>query len=280
MEGTIGEHLANTLPVSFLGYPTNFSEPDPGDHGVQHLEEVAGGPVRHKVEITDLGGFLEGYLGVRDWRTLDVQDWLTLPEQKLRSLAAGEVFHDGLPAVAPGTVGALTELRRALAYYPRDVWLFQMAAAWQRIGQEEHLMGRAGIVGNEVGSALIAARIVRDVMRLCFLMERTYAPYPKWFGTAFRRLRSASALYPVLQQVLGAPDWRSRQSLLVTAYEEAARMHNRLGITVRMPENARQFYGRPFSVIALHGFAEALLDRMDPRVLTGTMRRSPIGGID
>ena len=32
----------------------------------------------------------------------------------------------------------------------------------------------------------------RDVMRLCFLIERRYAPYSKWFGTAFSQLDAAS----------------------------------------------------------------------------------------
>ena len=62
-------------------------------------------------------------------------------------------------------------------YYPRDVWLYLMASGWNRIGQEEHLMGRAGLAGDEIGSALIGSRLVRDLMRLCFLMEQQYAPY-------------------------------------------------------------------------------------------------------
>jgi hypothetical protein len=73
-------------------------------------------------------------------------------------------------------------MRERLAYYPRDVWLYLLAAGWARIGQEEHLMGRAGTVGDEVGSALIGARLVRDIMRLAFIMERTYAPCAKWFA--------------------------------------------------------------------------------------------------
>jgi hypothetical protein len=47
-------------------------------------------------------------------------------------------------------------------------------------------MPRAGFVGDELGSALIGSRLVRDIMNLCFLLEKQYAPYPKWFGTAFQ----------------------------------------------------------------------------------------------
>jgi hypothetical protein len=155
-----------------------------------------------------------------------------------------------------------------------------MAAAWTRISQEEHLMGRAGMVGDEVGSALIAARLVRDIMRLCFLMERTYAPYPKWFGTAFRRLGCGPALYPVLRDVLGAIDWKSRQAAMVPAYERLAAMHNDLGLTRRLPEQAVGFFGRPFAVMAIQGFAPALLEQVSGDLLTETTLRSPIGGVD
>jgi hypothetical protein len=37
-------------------------------------------------------------------------------------------------------------------------------------------MPRAGLAGDELGSAVIAARLVRDCMSLCFLMEWQCAP--------------------------------------------------------------------------------------------------------
>ena len=116
------------------------------------------------------------------------------------------------------------------ACYPHDVWLYLLAAGWQRLGQEEHLMGRAGLVGDEIGSELIGARLVRDVMRLCFLMERQYAPYPKWFGTAFRRLACADTLEPILQQALSARTWQERERALAETYERIAAMHNALEV--------------------------------------------------
>lgn len=63
--------------------------------------------------------------------------------------------------------------------YPHDVWLHATAVLWQRVGTEEHLCGRTGLVGDELGSMLIAGRLVRDLMRLAFFMEREYPPYPK-----------------------------------------------------------------------------------------------------
>ena len=55
--------------------------------------------------------------------------------------------------------------------------------------------------GLRYSAALIAARLVRDVMRLAFLMEREYPPYPKWFGTAFSGLHSATR--PALRDLYG-----------------------------------------------------------------------------
>jgi Domain of unknown function (DUF4037) len=63
-----------------------------------------------------------------------------------------------------------------------------LAGQWRRIAQEEHFPGRADEVGDDLGRRVLVARLARDVMRLCFLLERRYAPYSKWLGTAFARL--------------------------------------------------------------------------------------------
>jgi hypothetical protein len=172
---------------------------------------------------------------------------------------AGEVYHDG--------VGELTALRSRFAWYPYDVWLYLLASSWQRIGQEEHLMPRAGFVGDELGSALIGSRLIRDVMNLCFLMEKQYAPYSKWFGTAFKRLHCAQELLPILWRAQQAPIWTEREEALSHAYEILARMHNALGISRQLPATVSHFYDRPFQVI--HGglFAQALVKQIaDPEV--------------
>jgi hypothetical protein len=271
----VDEALRQRLPHRFRGYPTSFTEPDPNDNGTQHLDARERGPVNHKVEIKTARLFFLDYLGfdIGPGGRPDVEpaDWLTFPEQKLRTVAEGPVFRDET---------GLGELRRRFEYYPRDVWLYLLAAGWERVGQEEHLMGRAGFAGDEIGSALIGARLARDVMRLCFLMERRYAPYPKWFGTAFKQLACAEEFAPHLGAALAAADWRARERHLARAYELAASKHNALGVTEPMPAETRDFFGRPFRVIALHGFAAALRARIvDERVKRIAARR-PIGGID
>lgn len=267
----IDEALRDGLPHSFLGYPTNFSEPDPDDNGVQLLEASEGGPVNHRVETQTVGGFFCGYLGIDIGREIGAADWLTFPQQKLRSITAGGIFHDEI---------GLESVRARFSWYPQDVWRYLLAAGWARIGQEEHLMGRAGLVGDELGSALIGSRLVRDVIRLCFLMERQYAPYAKWFGSAFSQLESATALTDILMGVQRASTWQGRDRWLSEAYGVAAGWHNRLDLTEPMPESPIKFFGRPFRVMALHGFADALLQSVrDPRIMHLAKRR-PIGSID
>ena len=268
---SIREALRHGLPHRFRGYPTSFTDPDPTDNGVQHLAERDEGPVNHKVRVFTPRAFFLDYLAFDIRREIEPADWLTFPEQKLRTITSGGVFHDEM---------GLGELRQRFSYYPRDVWLYQLASAWARVGQEEHLMGRAGSVGDELGSALIGARLVRDLMRLCFLSERAYAPYPKWFGTAFGQLSCAGSLAPHLGAALAARGWREREGHLVNAYRIVAALHNGLGITDALPTEPRDFFGRPFRVIALHGFAERIAERIEDERVRRIASRRPVGGID
>lgn len=263
--------LADHLPYEFKGYPTHFTEPDPDDNGTQLLQPIDAGPVNHRVTTHTIRGFFLEYLGFDVKDALTAADWLTFPEQRLRTVMAGAIYHDG--------VGLESE-RARFAYYPHDVWLYLLAAGWTRIGQEEHLMGRTGSVGDEVGSAVIGARLVRDIMRLCFLMERVYAPYPKWFGTAFRQLACAESLLPILQGALAATTWPAREDYLVQAYTHIARMHNALQLTAPLPEQTATFFGRPFQVIALHGFAGALLAQIGDPAVRQIATRPLIGSVD
>jgi hypothetical protein len=268
----IDEALRHELPLRFQGYSTNFTPPDPADNSVQLLQDVDNGPINHRVEILTIRGFFLSYLNFDIEEFIEAADWLTFPEQKLLTIIAGEVYHDGV---------GLQPVRSKFSYYPYDVWLYLLASGWNRIGQEEHLMGRAGMVGDEIGSAIIGARLVRDAMRLCFLMEKQYAPYAKWFGTAFLRLRCAKDLSPTLTKVLSAETWQEREKHLATAYEYIAKMHNQLGITEALPSKVTNFFGRPFQVIHTGGgFAGAISSRIKDPAVKRIADRKLIGSVD
>lgn len=245
--------LSENLPRTFAGYPTSFTPADANNHGVQLLEFNSSGPVQHRCEIQTVSRFFSEYLGFDITKKLESEDWLSFPGQKLRSLRAGTIFRDEI---------GFADLLSKFCYYPDDVWLYMLACGWARIEQEEHLMGRAGFVNDEIGSAIIGARLVRDLMNLCFLIERVYPPYPKWFGTAFQLLPCAEKLKAPLQSVLTAQDWKHRQMHLQTAFEQVAILHNQLGLTEKLPEKTRDFHGRPFMVISMGDFSKALCQRI------------------
>ncbi len=250
----VSQKLSEELPREFRGYPTSFTAPNAEEHGVQLLDHSETGPINHRVEIMSIERFFDDYFGIDITCPVNAIDWLTLPQQKLRTITGGKVFHDDI---------GLEKTRSQFLYYPEDVWFYLLACGWARIEQEEHLMGRAGFVGDDIGSGIIAARLVRDLINLCFLMEKTYAPYPKWFGTAFKHLTAAKVLEPIFQSVLCAANWQERQRHLIPAYEYVAAKHNLLKITEKLPEQVREFHGRPFSVISMGDFSKAICDKID-----------------
>jgi hypothetical protein len=267
----INETLRHKLPYKVHGYSTNFVLYSKEDNSLVPTE-IESGPVNHRVEIFTARRFFLNYLNFDLDRTIGSIDWLTFPEQKLRTIRSGAVYHDEI---------GLRETIQRFDYYPQDVWFYLLAAGWNRIGQEEHLMGRAGLVGDEIGSAIIASRLVRDLMRLCFLMEREFAPYPKWFGTAFSLLKCAEYLSPIFKRVLTTETWREREGFLAQAYEFVAEMHNVLQITEPLPAKAGNFFGRPFLVIHLHGdFAGAICRKITDREINELAGKSLIGSID
>jgi hypothetical protein len=251
----IARSLAAELPTEFAGFPTNFGPTE--EPGTVRMTASEAGPVAHRVETQVLSDYLRVRIGVDPLDAFTTTDWLATPAQQLLELTAGEVFFD--------SVGELTRVRELLAWYPRDVWLLAMAGHWRRIAQFEHLHGRAGLVGGDLGSPLLGAALVRDLMRLGFLQRRRYAPYEKWIGTAYARLDLDEQR--ALEAALAARDWRSREEGLVVAYEAVARRHNELGVTPPVDPYARPFFGRPIRVLFADRFVDALRGAItDPEV--------------
>jgi hypothetical protein len=242
----IGRTMANELPRDIAGFPTHFGPTE--EKGTVVLAQLDAGPVNHGVETLVLTDFLRGEIGLNPLERFTVTDWLTTPSQRLLECTAGEVFVDD--------IGDLRRVRELLAWYPHDVWLFVMAGHWRRVAQLEHFLGRTGSRGDDLGSRVIAASLVRDLMRLALIQERRYPPYAKWLGTTYAELARGEA--DALARALSAPDWLARESALVEAYEGVARRHNELGVTDPVDPTTRRFWGRPFRVLFADRFVEAL----------------------
>lgn len=254
--GRLDAYFANNLPFDILGFPTNFGEPL-SDGGVMSYKDSY--PIQHMITITTPKKWFSEYLGVDINKKIDVLTWLTIPQQRLATLRSGEIFHDGL--------GRLERICEKFHWYPHDLWLYLLASQWKRIDQDEPFIGRTGSVGDELGSKLDAARLVQDLMRLGFLMNKTFFPYRKWFGSAFQRLEIAEEILPIFDSILCAENWQEREKHLGEAYLFFAEEHNKLGITAVIKPGISNFHSRPFLVPHSARFTDALLAQIeDPAV--------------
>ena len=257
---TIMAVMAHELPYEIHGFPTHFANPKMDGGVLQHIDS---GPIEHGVAVTTIPRFFDAYIGWDMMGNLDETDWLAFPPQRLRTIASGHVFEDGL--------GQLEGIRAQLHWYPHDVWLYLMANQWRRIDQEEPFMARCGDVGDELGSRIVAMRQITELMRLCFLIERQYVPYNKWFGTAFARLDCSVILTPIFHAVMGAADWKMREQHLSSAYIEMIRIHNDLAITKPVKAEVSRFYDRPYLV----PHASRLVERLHNAIHSPGVRALP-----
>jgi len=228
--------LDEHLPGQFRGHPVRFG--------------FSGDPaVRLRIDVETVDSFLAERLGFDPRRGATATDWLSLTGQAVLEIIAGEVFRDDM--------GELTELREALSWYPQDVWRYVIACDWQRIDQELPLMQRAGDRGDDLGSRVIAARLVDTTMHLGFLLCRRWAPYPKWRGTLFTRLPLPSEVAPALSRTLTATSWQERAASLATALDALADHQGQHGIPTAWPACV-PYYDRPYCHVD---------DTMVPRLL-------------
>jgi hypothetical protein len=252
---SLRERLGARLPTTFQSFDTSFANPVKGVRSM----EPGPGEIAHSVEIHSVRSFVRGMLNIDLTMPLKNVDWMLMPQEQLLEITSGEVYRDDL--------GELMRLRTTLAWYPRDVWILLMAAQWKRIAQEEPFVARCDEAGDELGSRIVCARIVRDLVRLSFLIERRYAPYSKWLGTAFSRLSCGPQLNEMLLGALGAASWHERENHLCAAYETVAGLHNRMEVTPRLDQKVRGFHDRPYRVIEAERFSSALIESIEDQEL-------------
>jgi len=250
--GLLDRVLASELPSEYRGFPTSFTAADAS--GRRHPKPGADPPIDHLVEITSVGRYSRKLLGFDPLDGIRTSQWLLAPQERLLELTAGEVFAD--------SIGELTSLRERLSYYPKQVWIYLMAAQWQRISRREEIVARAGVGGDDLGSRIALAALVREIARLGFLLERQYAPWDQWLARALAQLRHASRLAPPLARALSAYDYLQRESRLVDAYASLAALHNSLGLTAPL-ETACERGPRGFLTIHADRFASALAEKVD-----------------
>lgn len=194
----VRSRVLTSLPKAYQGWPLAIGRDE------ERLEP--------RVVIATLPAWLEGELG---WdlgeRELTAVDWLLIPQTRLLGITQGAVLVD--------PDGDLGHLRRRLAWFPDAVWWWLLACQWKRLSQEEPFVQRTAEVGDQLGAAVLAGRLVRDCMRLALLIGRRYAPYSKWLGTAFAGLPDPDGLGSSLAEAMTADTLTAREEALGRAYQ-------------------------------------------------------------
>jgi hypothetical protein len=261
--------ITENLPYTFKGYSVNFSKPDPNDGGVQTPEHITSGKINPLIWITTINKFFREYLNTDPYSKLEFDSWLTIPEHRLLAVTSGKIFHDDLN---------LQSIRGKFKYYPEEVWLYMLASQWQKISQEEAFPGRCNSVNDKLGSQIVLTRIVHNLIYLCFIMEKQYATYNKWFGSLFKRLKIAKVLEPILEECLTVSTWQEQETLLCKAYSIIAEKHNSLKITEQLEISTRNYFERPYKVL----FAPRFVNTIDKviKVKYPTMSDNYIGSVN
>src|ERR1044071_7048479 len=92
------EMLRRSLPAQFHGFPVRWL--------------IDGPSAYHCVELLTIRDFFLGYLNFDIRSEIEPADWLTFPEQKLRTIVSGAVYWDEV---------GLQSARESFQYYPRDI---------------------------------------------------------------------------------------------------------------------------------------------------------------
>ena len=223
-----------------------------------------------KIWLCTMDGVREMYIGKMPQNDID---WLTISEHRLLGLTAGRIFIDMLN---------IEETRRKLSFYPQDIKLYLIASQWSIIAEEQAFVKRTSDCGDELGSRIICTRIAERLMRLCFLYKNKYAPYSKWFGTAFKRL-SLGNIHDEITAALSAHAIAEREKHIVNAQVLVAELHNTCKITEPFEIKVQDYYDRDIKVIFTDNFAGIVKEKItNPELkncpLIGSM--SQIGNIN
>jgi hypothetical protein len=236
--------LERDLPASYAGLPTRFAT-------------TWDATVRHRVEVRSTQGFVMSRLGVDATQELSTIDWLGLTGQSVLEVTAGPVFQD--------PTGELTAVRRRLDWYPDAVWRYVVVSGWQRLADTLHLVGRADQLGDATGARILAAEMAGTGLHLAFVLARTWAPYPKWRGTAAAALPVGGVLLPALDEVVAAGTGDERQTTLVRMVEVLVEAQRAAALPVPTGSPVEQFFDRAYVGIR-RAVVDGLLDDADAEV--------------
>jgi len=128
-------------------------------------------------------------------------DWVALTEVDLGHVTSGLVVFDG--------PGELTARREYLAYYPDAVWRKRIADWCMYITGRDapYNLHRTVKRGDTTTARLYRAAYCKQVMELCFALNRRYSTYTKWLNRSYRALpRFAPAIAAMVDEIMESDD--------------------------------------------------------------------------
>lgn len=260
----LNKALKENLPRVFRGFNVGFAAP--GEDGTTTMT-ATDEAFRPLVWIMPFSTFLTEQIGCPNADDISPAEWLAFSEHKLLTLARGKFFRDDLN---------LDREMKKLAAYPRDVWLYLLFSDWCAVSEERAFVKRTAVRDDDIGSRLITARIAHRLMHLAFLYERKFAPYGKWFGTAFRELSAFARLEPMLARALHAHDKEERTLSIAHAQAILIKIHNESGLTPPIDPSIHPYYTRDIMVVSSDLVADPIHNLIEDPALKSL---PPIGSL-
>ena len=178
-EDVVSRRSAFLLERAYAKLPGTFM-------GVQRQKVLAVGGARLGVLRT--ADFFRDRTGTENG-SLDLYQWLAVPEQSLLEATNGELYFDNY--------GEVTRIREALSRFPEDIRRKRLAGELLLAAQSGQYNYSRCLKHGETGAAQMALfEFVKSAVHVVFLLNGRYQPYYKW---AFRALREL----PVLSELSG-----------------------------------------------------------------------------
>jgi len=262
--GALDQLLRDHLPNSFEGFPTRFAFDD--DIGVMTVEPTG----VHHVVITTPERFLQLTIGIPSVPH-SAQDWLLIPEQRLLEFTRGEIFED--------YTGTVTNLRSGFHYFPEHVWKYRLAYLLISASWEYDLISLCGKSKDYLSMYICTALTIERIMKITFVLNKTYCPYRKWLHREFGKLTSvASDLASYLDAARQENDPASLRNAIDAAFDVIVGRLSSDGICDAIP--ARQRYFRGNVKYDLQKMARSIIVELPPEIPARLKTGITLGGVD
>ena len=154
--------------------------------------------------ISPVGGNRNGVIRTADFYTkaigaedgkLNIDAWLTIPDEALAEAVNGEVFVDSF--------GEFTEIRNRIINMPSDIKLKRLAGNLLIMAQSgQYNFTRCIKHGENEAAQLACNEFVSSALKVYFLLSGRYKPYYKWAFRALRSLGDGEVLADKLSYIL------------------------------------------------------------------------------